>query len=701
MPLWLATPMRPAGGYGATIWAHSLTGVLTTPCPFGPASRMPSSSHERDQLGLGRSPSLARLAVAGGRHERGRRALGGARPQQVEVGRRRRAHHDEVDRVVGQLGDVGDASGCRAPSSPWQVGAEHPALVAGGQQVVHRDEPELAGMRRGAGDEHAAGLEQRRELRPSAVAATAAAAPSSAARSPSSTSASTAIGTPSGLTISGLTSTLSTSGRSARPRPSADEDRRQRVAIDRRLAAERSEQPLGRQLVDHLVGRDVVERRRAEHDVGDGLGEDAAESEHHGRRRTADRAARRRSARGCRGSSARRAASTCAVVRRGGGEQRRRPQRRTAAASPRSQPDEAPLGLVGDGVTVELDDHREPELGRCGDRLVDRRRPPFTGNRHPEPGEQRPSTRIRTGCATPSAAKVPTRHRRRCDQPGVWGVQAGPARRTGRAPPVPRRTVVGTGRRTCVSRGRRRSIVRTRCAACADARRLPAGTCGETAARSSSVTWAKSHASEKRTGPVATARSVSVATTQRSSALEGPGDERGQQRALRARAARPGRGPGPRRGRWPCRSRSAPAPRPNESTPSASPRSESSSSIVACGRRRARRATDRRARRGRRASARSRCRSARGGCGPGLAKPLNHRSSAFCRRRSVAADGGEGGGELGALARIARRTSVAGSIARSGGGWFGGGGSVVHEGIRFRASVTGRHSSSVPCMTST
>ena len=31
LPLWLATPMRPAGGYGATIWAHSDTGVLTRP----------------------------------------------------------------------------------------------------------------------------------------------------------------------------------------------------------------------------------------------------------------------------------------------------------------------------------------------------------------------------------------------------------------------------------------------------------------------------------------------------------------------------------------------------------------------------------------------------------------------------------------------------------------------------------------------
>ena len=31
LPDWLATPMRPAGGYGATICAQSFTGVETTP----------------------------------------------------------------------------------------------------------------------------------------------------------------------------------------------------------------------------------------------------------------------------------------------------------------------------------------------------------------------------------------------------------------------------------------------------------------------------------------------------------------------------------------------------------------------------------------------------------------------------------------------------------------------------------------------
>ena len=44
LPDWLAMPIRPAGGYGATICAQSDDGVDTTPWPFGPASRTPASS---------------------------------------------------------------------------------------------------------------------------------------------------------------------------------------------------------------------------------------------------------------------------------------------------------------------------------------------------------------------------------------------------------------------------------------------------------------------------------------------------------------------------------------------------------------------------------------------------------------------------------------------------------------------------------
>ena len=57
LPLWLATAMRPAGGYGATIWAQSVAGVDTTPCPLGPASSMPSSSASATSSSCARRPA--------------------------------------------------------------------------------------------------------------------------------------------------------------------------------------------------------------------------------------------------------------------------------------------------------------------------------------------------------------------------------------------------------------------------------------------------------------------------------------------------------------------------------------------------------------------------------------------------------------------------------------------------------------------
>ncbi|MEI2653688.1 MAG: hypothetical protein V9G12_16355 [Microthrixaceae bacterium] len=110
LPDWLATPIEPAGGYGATICAHRPTGVDTTPWPLGPASRMPSSSHRATSSASATRPSLARLAVAGRGEERRRDALAGAGAQQVGVGRRRGAHEDEVGLAVGQVVDARDVS---------------------------------------------------------------------------------------------------------------------------------------------------------------------------------------------------------------------------------------------------------------------------------------------------------------------------------------------------------------------------------------------------------------------------------------------------------------------------------------------------------------------------------------------------------------------------------------------------------------
>ena len=71
---------------------------------------------------------------------------------------------------------------------------------------------------------------------------------------PSSTSASTATGVPSAPTISGLTSMLRDVGPGDGDGAEADEHGDQLLAVDGRLAAERAEQLLRRERVDHLVG---------------------------------------------------------------------------------------------------------------------------------------------------------------------------------------------------------------------------------------------------------------------------------------------------------------------------------------------------------------------------------------------------------------------------------------------------------------
>ena len=80
--------------------------------------------------------------------------------------------------------------------------------------------------------------------------------------SSSSTSASTATGLPS-TTISGLRSTAATSGRSSGEAREPDERRRDRGAVDGRFAPERSEQLLGREIVEQVVGVELGRAARA------------------------------------------------------------------------------------------------------------------------------------------------------------------------------------------------------------------------------------------------------------------------------------------------------------------------------------------------------------------------------------------------------------------------------------------------------
>src|SRR5690348_12259821 len=57
LPDWLAMPIGPAGGYGATICAHRDDGVDTMPCPFGPAMRMPASAATAANSACARQPA--------------------------------------------------------------------------------------------------------------------------------------------------------------------------------------------------------------------------------------------------------------------------------------------------------------------------------------------------------------------------------------------------------------------------------------------------------------------------------------------------------------------------------------------------------------------------------------------------------------------------------------------------------------------
>ena len=131
----------------------------------GPGDEHPELVGQLHQLGLEALALLPCLAVAGRREERGADALLGAGAEQVGVGRRGRAHEDEVDGVVGQVVDVGDHRDAEHVARLAAPAVDR-ALVAGGEDVVEAHEAELARVGRHAGDEHAPRLEQRLEQPP-------------------------------------------------------------------------------------------------------------------------------------------------------------------------------------------------------------------------------------------------------------------------------------------------------------------------------------------------------------------------------------------------------------------------------------------------------------------------------------------------------------------------------------------------------
>ena len=234
--------MRPGGGYGATICAHIERGVEITPCPFGPASSMPSSSATRDQLALERAALLARLAVAAARDEGRAHAARRAGAQQLGVRGLRRAHEDEVGGALRQLGDVADRLAARAPRAPSRFSGEDLAArsrsAAGCESATKPNLPGCAdtpatstprGWKSGA---KRARTCARPEARAPSGGAGCRLARARRARRPRPAAVARR------STISGFRSTLATSGRSCAEAAERDQHAGERVAVDRRLAAE-------------------------------------------------------------------------------------------------------------------------------------------------------------------------------------------------------------------------------------------------------------------------------------------------------------------------------------------------------------------------------------------------------------------------------------------------------------------------------
>ena len=151
------------------------------------------------------------------------------------------------------------------------------------------------------------------------------------------------------------------------------------------VTTERPEELLRDEVVDHLGSRRMVERSGSEHDVGHGLGEDPADSEHH---RWSELAI------------AQHAGDQFAIPGHHRGDEQRdiavgRQSRAQELGSgvaygslvAQPQAHEATFGLVRDRVATQLHDHRKPDRGRRGDRFFDARHVALVGERQPESGQ--------------------------------------------------------------------------------------------------------------------------------------------------------------------------------------------------------------------------------------------------------------------------------------------------------------------------
>ena len=167
----------------------------------------------------------------------------------------------------------------------------------------------------------------------------------------------------------------------------AGQDLDQLGAIDRRLATEFAEQLLCCQVVDHLEGRDRVNRCRTEHHISDRLGKNAADAEHHGgsELRIPNNAGDQLT---IAADHWRNEDVDLAVVRMGS---RQQVGRRLLDGCSIAEPelDQAAFRLMRNGIAVQLCHHRVAKLIRRLDRCSWCAGETFTGNGHAVVGEQR------------------------------------------------------------------------------------------------------------------------------------------------------------------------------------------------------------------------------------------------------------------------------------------------------------------------
>ena len=177
-----------------------------------------------------------------------------------------------------------------------EVGRADLARVAAAEDVVQRDEPELARMARRPRDDHAPRLEQRREplvqIPNPQLPSPAAVAPTGRRRFEFDERVycdGLAVDDDEGVDVDG--GYVGAFGGEA---GEAEEGRAQRGAVDRGLAAELAEQLLGGEIVDQLVGVELGEGDDAERDVAEALRRARRRRRASRTGRTADRARGRR-----------------------------------------------------------------------------------------------------------------------------------------------------------------------------------------------------------------------------------------------------------------------------------------------------------------------------------------------------------------------------------------------------------------------